>query len=215
MLSDLPPEQRWHNQSTPAPIVVALLERRFASPPEVEALPHMLLIKRNGRPYKGQWALVGGKWDFGETMPAAIEREVLEETGLHATFITLRGLVSERLFPAHAQELGAHFLILVCELHAPAGEPREQSEGAVAWFSWPEIERLHAAAKIIPSDYAMIRYFRDRTAATTAHIEAEMITAVQDDRSAPPTLVRFDPVMPPPARLPTRAVPRPNGHSGD
>jgi inorganic pyrophosphatase len=97
--------------------------------------------------------------------------------------------------------LGAHFLILVCELHAPTGEPREQNEGAVAWFTWPEIERLQAAAEIVPSDYAMIRYFRDRTAATIAHIEAEMITTIQDDGRVPPTLVRFEPVMPPPTSL--------------
>ena len=42
----------------------------------------IILIKKGRGPYKGRWDLPGGKIDFGETPEEALEREVLEETGL-------------------------------------------------------------------------------------------------------------------------------------
>ena len=45
----------------------------------------ILLIKRNTVPFKGYWALPGGRVDPGETVEQAIIREVKEETGLDVT----------------------------------------------------------------------------------------------------------------------------------
>ena len=42
----------------------------------------VVLIKRRYEPLAGQWSLPGGAVDVGETLEAAIAREVLEETGL-------------------------------------------------------------------------------------------------------------------------------------
>ena len=42
----------------------------------------VLLVKRAAPPAKGLWALPGGKLQWGETLEQAVEREVLEETGL-------------------------------------------------------------------------------------------------------------------------------------
>jgi len=42
----------------------------------------VLLVKRGKAPAKGLWALPGGKIELGETMTQALEREILEETGL-------------------------------------------------------------------------------------------------------------------------------------
>lgn len=170
----------------PAPVAAALVRRQTAA-----GQPCYLLIQRKYDPYSGQWALVGGKWDFGETLAAAVVREVREETGLAATFVALRGIVSERLAPQVDAEVGAHFLIFVCELAAPTGTAEEQAEGAVAWFTLAEIDDLHAGAAIIPSDYAMIRSFAE-SAEALPHVEAEMIAAVDGDRAQPARLVRFE-----------------------
>ena len=42
----------------------------------------VLLIRRAHEPLKGQWSLPGGGVELGETLEAAVRREVLEETGL-------------------------------------------------------------------------------------------------------------------------------------
>lgn len=42
----------------------------------------VLLVQRGTEPAKGQWSLPGGLIDVGETLPEAVSREVLEETGL-------------------------------------------------------------------------------------------------------------------------------------
>jgi ADP-ribose pyrophosphatase YjhB (NUDIX family) len=42
----------------------------------------VLLVRRANEPLKGEWSLPGGAVECGETLAAAIGREVLEETGL-------------------------------------------------------------------------------------------------------------------------------------
>lgn len=42
----------------------------------------LLLVRRRNEPGKGLWAVPGGKVRVGETLVAAAEREVMEETGL-------------------------------------------------------------------------------------------------------------------------------------
>ena len=43
---------------------------------------HVLLVKRGRPPLMGAWSLPGGAVEVGETLVAALQREVLEETGL-------------------------------------------------------------------------------------------------------------------------------------
>jgi 8-oxo-dGTP diphosphatase len=42
----------------------------------------VVLIKRRFEPLAGQWSLPGGAVEVGETLEAAVAREILEETGL-------------------------------------------------------------------------------------------------------------------------------------
>ena len=52
----------------------------------------ILLIKRNTVPFKGYWALPGGRMDPGEVVEQTIVREVKEETGLE---VIIAGKVGE------------------------------------------------------------------------------------------------------------------------
>jgi ADP-ribose pyrophosphatase YjhB (NUDIX family) len=181
----LPPERRWRAQTAPVPAVVALIRQSTDARGE-----ELLLIQRAGGPYTGQWALVGGKWDFGETLAEAIVREVLEETGLLTAFVALRALVSERVAPWTAEDPAAHFLLLVCDLVVLEGSASEQYEGLVAWFDRETIEALHGEGHIIPSDYAMIREFGGATF-RTPYVEVEMRALLDGSAARPSQMVRF------------------------
>jgi 8-oxo-dGTP diphosphatase len=51
--------------------------------------PRVLLVERSKPPMVGKWTLPGGRLEKGETIVAAIEREVLEETGIRVAAGTL------------------------------------------------------------------------------------------------------------------------------
>lgn len=183
-LIHLPRERRWRAQTAPVPVAVALIRRATDSGEE------LLLIRRANGPYTGQWALVGGKWDFGETLAEAIEREVREETGLLTAFLALRALVSERVAPWTAEDVGAHFLLLVCDLVVREGRAAEQQEGLVDWFSGEAVDALYAEGRIIPSDYAMIREFGTATH-HSPYVEVEMRALLDGSAAQPSQMLRF------------------------
>ncbi len=56
----------------------------------------ILLIKRRTLPFKGYWALPGGRVDPGETVEQTIVREVKEETGLDVTIVCKIGEYHEK-----------------------------------------------------------------------------------------------------------------------
>jgi 8-oxo-dGTP diphosphatase len=56
----------------------------------------ILLVKRDTVPFKGYWALPGGRVDSGETVEQTIVREVKEETGLDVTVIRKIGEYVEK-----------------------------------------------------------------------------------------------------------------------
>jgi ADP-ribose pyrophosphatase YjhB (NUDIX family) len=183
-LTQIPVGERWRGQTFPVPIVAAIIRRPGSTDNRNSSF---LLIRRNSNPYQGMWAMVGGKWDFGETMAEAIVREVQEETGLETAFVALRGMVNERLAGAEtADGCPAHFLIFVCELVVTAGIAQEQAEGAVAWFSEAEITSLKRDNLIVPSDFAMLQRFAE--AAALPFSEVEMVV----DADGRPGLKRFE-----------------------
>ena len=56
----------------------------------------ILLVKRNTVPFKGYWALPGGRMDPGETIEQTIIREVKEETGLEVAIVRVIGEYVEK-----------------------------------------------------------------------------------------------------------------------
>jgi ADP-ribose pyrophosphatase YjhB (NUDIX family) len=184
VLSSLPLDRRWHAQTAPVPVAVALIRQSTGHDEK------LLLIRRAGGPYTGQWALVGGKWDFGETLAEAIVRETREETGLLTAFVALRALVSERVAAWTAGDQAAHFLLLVCDLVVRDGKAAEQQEGLVDWFDRPGIEALYDEGRIIPSDYALIREFGGASF-RAPYVEVEMRALLDGSAAQPSQMLRF------------------------
>lgn len=56
----------------------------------------ILLVKRRTIPFKGYWALPGGRVEAGETVEQTIVREVKEETGLDVEIVRKIGEYREK-----------------------------------------------------------------------------------------------------------------------
>lgn len=77
----------------------------------------ILMVERAGNPLKGYWSLPGGLVEAGETLEAAVKREILEETGLRVTPQKMFELF-ERIMPDAQGRAEYHFVLLdyVCKV---------------------------------------------------------------------------------------------------
>ncbi len=55
----------------------------------------ILIIKRAGEPFKGEWAVPGGRIEDDETAEQCLVREMKEETGLDVEPLMMTGLYSD------------------------------------------------------------------------------------------------------------------------
>lgn len=101
----------------------------------------VLLVLRGKAPAEGLWAIPGGSVDLGETLQAAAEREVLEETGLRVK----AGKVLYVFDAIQRDEAGRtqyHYVIL--DLEAEPLNPTQPLQAAddardARWFTLAEI----------------------------------------------------------------------------
>ena len=92
-------------------------------------------IKKSNDVHEGKWNGLGGKVQDGESPEECARREVLEESGLSALTLDLRGVITFPLF-SH----GKDWYVFVFVIREFTGELIDSPEGELAWI--PDSEML-------------------------------------------------------------------------
>lgn len=110
----------------------------------------VLLVERAQQPARGRWTIPGGKVEAGERLVDAVEREVLEETGLAVDATRFVGWV-ERMGP------GYHYVIMDFEATLTLGwdsdrygQPAVSAGDDAADVRWVELEYLRSPSSEHP-----------------------------------------------------------------
>ncbi len=96
----------------------------------------VLLIKRNKAPACGLWSIPGGKQEAGESLIAACQREVYEETGLSVGVKHIVAVVERNMPPFHYVIID-FFAVLTGE----NTQPKAASD--VSDARWIDIRSIH------------------------------------------------------------------------
>lgn len=107
----------------------------------------VLLIRRACEPFKGQWAIPGGRIEDDETAEDCLRREMEEETGLEVEPLRLTGIYSD---PARDPRK----VIAACYLVKRAGGKLQAGDdaGEAAWFALDDLPSLAADHRKILED---------------------------------------------------------------
>jgi 8-oxo-dGTP diphosphatase len=116
----------------------------------------VLLVKRGQEPLKGEWSLPGGAVESGETLDAALAREVREETCLDIVV----GQVVEVLDSIRRDALGRaeyHYIIIDYACRVRPGTSKLAACGSdAADVDWVPVQDLQRY-RVTPTAIAVIR----------------------------------------------------------
>jgi len=102
----------------------------------------ILLVQRGRPPSEGLWSIPGGKVQPGETLMAAVEREILEETSV---VIRVGELAYHFEFIENDASAGLryHYVVLDYFGEYVSGDPRAGDDAADArWVGFDELDML-------------------------------------------------------------------------
>jgi ADP-ribose pyrophosphatase YjhB (NUDIX family) len=111
----------------------------------------ILLLKRNNRPYKNYWGLLGGKILLEENFKKACIRKVKEESSIDCKFISLNAVLHEQV---NSDDVVKHsFILFFTKARTSSLDFKESPQGKLKWFSLTDLDK----EKIIPSDLWLIK----------------------------------------------------------
>jgi ADP-ribose pyrophosphatase YjhB (NUDIX family) len=122
-----------------------------ATPALLVAIVHkdrVLLLKRDKRPYKGYWGIIGGKLRFDQDVEAGSVKLALEKTGLKTSFSSLNSVMHESVMDEGT--LKHSFLSLFTVVRA------KDVNIAKPDTKWVKVKDL-AKEDIIPSDLWLLK----------------------------------------------------------
>ena len=109
----------------------------------------VLLIRRAHEPLKGQWSLPGGVVDVGETLQAAVAREVREETCLQVEVGPLVEAIDRIAFD-QAGRVAHHYVIIDYRCRVVGGALTCASDAdAAEWTSIADLNRFHVTSTAV------------------------------------------------------------------
>ncbi|MBI1791592.1 MAG: NUDIX hydrolase [Acidobacteria bacterium] len=110
----------------------------------------VLLVERGKPPQQGLWSLPGGAVETGETLDAAVRREILEETGLEIEPLSVVE-VFERITRDAAGAVEYHYVLIdyLCRVTGGALEARDDA-ARVEWVPRAALASRRITAGTIP-----------------------------------------------------------------
>jgi 8-oxo-dGTP diphosphatase len=98
----------------------------------------VLLLKRKKAPEAGHWSIPGGRVEFGETVEAAIIREIKEELGCDARIVSSLGVTNHIVADEGVHWVSPRFLVAI------TGEPENLEPDVHDAIEWFDISKLPA-----------------------------------------------------------------------
>jgi len=123
----------------------------------------ILLVKRRDPPMPGQWAIPGGRVEWGETLADAAAREVLEETGIAVHIGEIIYVFESITGDDGTGRPALHYVIVdfAASPAEPAAKPMPADDALDArWVAPDELDSLWVAE---PTRVLIRRVFDERT----------------------------------------------------